>query len=107
MYSVMAIPWRFSDRENSRLRERKEQGYSTEILESAPERADHQKQNGMIYTPDMVLGPATKGNQGLLIQQIPDLQNLFCEMQRNRICLSVKECTEKMTKQTKHADTSI
>ena len=44
---------------------------------------------------------------GLLIQQIPDQQNLSCEMQRNRICLSVKECTEKMTKQTKHADTSI
>ena len=44
---------------------------------------------------------------GLLIQQIPGQQNLSCEMQRNRICLSVKECTEKMTKQTKHADTSI
>ena len=38
---------------------------------------------------------------GLPIQQIPDQQNLSCEMQRNRICLSVKECTEKMTKADK------
>ena len=36
---------------------------------------------------------------GLLIQQIPGQQNLSCEMQRNRICLSVKECTEKMIKE--------
>ncbi len=62
--------------------------------------------DGITYTPEMVLGPARKGIR-LTIQQTPDQQNLSCEMQRNRICLSVKECTEKMTKQTKHADTSI
>ena len=43
----------------------------------------------------------------LPIQQIPDRQSLFCVMQRILTCLSVRECTGKMIKQTKLADTSI
>ena len=76
-------------------------GYTLEILRQGKFSAERAKEHRRWYLD------LREKESGLLIQQIPDQQNLSCEMQRNRICLSVKECTEKMTKQTKHADTSI
>ena len=57
MYSVMAIPLRFSARENSRPKEQDiPLKYWNPLQKGQTIEAD-----GIIYTPEMVLGPARKG----------------------------------------------
>ena len=57
--------------------------------------------DGKVYTPDMVLGPARKG---LKVTYCTDSQSdgvYWKNMRQDRICLSVKECTENRKKTQK------
>ena len=95
-------------------------GYTLEILRQGKFSAERAKEQEI---PLKFWNPLQKGTvlpihrrwyldlrekeSGLLIQQIPDQQSLSCAMQRSQICLSVRECTGKMTKRIKPAAISI
>lgn len=102
MYSVMDIPLRFLRQGKFSAERAKEQDIPLKYWNPL-QKGQTIEADGITYTPEMVLGPAEKRNQAYLYNRYQTNRIYPAEMQRNRICLSVKECTEKMTKQTKHA----
>ena len=97
-------------------------GYTKEILRQgkfSPERAKEQaiplkywnplqkgqtiEVDGVVYTPNMVLGPDRKGIK-VTYKQIPGLRNQFYEMLQNQIFLSAKVCMEKKIRLKKQRD---
>ena len=100
-------------------------GYTLEILRQgkfSPERAKEQEiplkfwnplqkgqnieENGVVYTPDMVLGPDRKGIKLTYTTDTRPTESILA-MPESQIFLSVRECTERMTRRIRQKATSI
>lgn len=100
-------------------------GYTLEILRQgkfSPERAKEQEiplkfwnplqkgqtieENGVVYTPDMVLGPDRKGIKLTYTTDTRPTESILRNARESDL-LSVRECTERMTRRIRQKATSI